>query len=562
MTESDNATNVTAKLKADRDRYVALAFCWADILFELNDKLNISFASGAIKPFTGLSQEEVVGKHISEMVVPEDVPSTVRFMHMIHQRGRAENESLRLRRVGGALPLPVSAAGYELNEKYFVALRMRAADAAVATDRFKRDEKTGMLNHEAFAEIASQRVKLLEEVGEKAEVSVIAVEGLEALKDRLGVAGADSFMSRMTSFIRGNSLGGDTATMVGDDKFSLVHQTTVDISLIEDQIRLMATAADPSGAGINVQHASLNMEGSAGLNQEDMAKGLLYAMNHFQKTSGSDFSIATLSTNITSLVSQGIQEINGFKKMVAMGRFHVALQPIIHAKTGTIHHYEALCRFDVNSPDESPYKYITFAEETGLIHEFDLAMAKKVVQWLSKMPVNNAKYNVAVNISGFSIGVPEYVENLHKLLNENPWTKGKLLFEITESSRMSDLDAANKFIQSLRKKGYEVCLDDFGAGAASFQYLSALEVDVVKIDGSAVKNAQKAPKGRAFLSALTELCNRLGVETIAEMIDTPETLDFVRDCRCNYVQGFLFGKPSRDIAQFNPLPQIGLFKKN
>jgi EAL domain-containing protein (putative c-di-GMP-specific phosphodiesterase class I) len=125
---------------------------------------------------------------------------------------------------------------------------------------------------------------------------------------------------------------------------------------------------------------------------------------------------------------------------------------------------------------------------------------------------------------------------------------------------MSDLEAANNFIQSLRKRGYHVCLDDFGAGAASFQYLSVLEVDVVKLDGSAVKNAQKAAKGRAFLSALTELCKRMGVETIAEMVDTPDTLDFCRDCGCNYVQGFLFGKPSRDVRDFSPLPQSQLFK--
>ena len=148
-----------------------------------------------------------------------------------------------------------------------------------------------------------------------------------------------------------------------------------------------------------------------------------------------------------------------------------------------------------------------------------------------------------------------------QLLKDNPWTQGKLLFEITESSRMSRLELANQFIQSLRDRGYHVCLDDFGAGAASFQYLSVLDVDVVKIDGSAVKNALTASKGRAFLSALTELCRRMKVETIAEMVDTPETLDFCRDCGCNYVQGYLFGKPSREIRDFAPLPQLHLFKQ-
>ncbi len=90
--------------------------------------------------------------------------------------------------------------------------------------------------------------------------------------------------------------------------------------------------------------------------------------------------------------------------------------------------------------------------------------------------------------------------------------------------------------------------------SASFQYLSALQVDVVKIDGSAIRNAQKAENGIAFLSALTELCSRLQVQTIAEMIDSPESLSFVKRCGCRYIQGYLFGKPNADIRAFDPLP--------
>ncbi|MBL4719665.1 MAG: EAL domain-containing protein [Alphaproteobacteria bacterium] len=133
------------------------------------------------------------------------------------------------------------------------------------------------------------------------------------------------------------------------------------------------------------------------------------------------------------------------------------------------------------------------------------------------------------------------------------------MFEITESAHMSDLDSANKFIQKVRKNGYRVCLDDFGAGSASFQYLSVLEVDIVKLDGSAVRNAQVAAKGRAFFSALTSLCHNLDVETVAEMIETPESLAFVRECGVQTVQGFLFGRPSENVNEFNPLPKFEIF---
>jgi EAL domain-containing protein (putative c-di-GMP-specific phosphodiesterase class I) len=167
-------------------------------------------------------------------------------------------------------------------------------------------------------------------------------------------------------------------------------------------------------------------------------------------------------------------------------------------------------------------------------------------------PLNNDMYRVAVNVSGYSIFQDFYLEGLFELLARNPWTAGRLIFEVTESSRMANLEQANSFIQRLRGSGYEVCLDDFGAGAASFQYLSALDVDEVKLDGSAVKNAERSARGRAFLSALTELCRRLSVHTVAEMVDCPGTLAFVKDCGCDFVQGWLFGKPSTNVKDFLP----------
>ena len=260
---------------------------------------------------------------------------------------------------------------------------------------------------------------------------------------------------------------------------------------------------------------------------------------------------------MSSLVEQTVGQITAFRNLVTQRNFEVALHPIIAMRDGTIHHFEALCRFN-GDHETSPFKAITFAEETGLIDQFDLSMAGKVIQWLSKQPRNNRSYRAAVNMSGFSITKDYYKNGIIQLLDMNPWLEDRMIFEVTESSRMADLDEANTFIQTLRGRGFEVCLDDFGAGAASFQYLSVLEVDVVKLDGSAVKNAQKAAKGRAFLTSLTDMCRKLKVETVAEMVDSPKALAFVRECGCDYVQGYLFGKPSVNVADFFPLPNQAL----
>jgi EAL domain-containing protein (putative c-di-GMP-specific phosphodiesterase class I) len=115
---------------------------------------------------------------------------------------------------------------------------------------------------------------------------------------------------------------------------------------------------------------------------------------------------------------------------------------------------------------------------------------------------------------------------------------------------LADLDGANAFLQQLRKRGHKVCLDDFGTGASAFEYLRTLDVDIVKIDGSYIRNASKTPKGADFVRAITALCSSLGVETVAEMVETEEVVKPLIDWGIVYGQGYLFGKPNADIESF------------
>ena len=184
-------------------------------------------------------------------------------------------------------------------------------------------------------------------------------------------------------------------------------------------------------------------------------------------------------------------------------------------------------------------------------------MVEKLIEWFQTEP-GAMDARVAVNVSGKSITAQRYLDRLSEILDRHPWARGRLMFEITESCRMHDLQSANRCVQELRRRGYPICLDDFGAGAANFHYLSSLEVDIVKLDGWSLRNAQKAHKGRAFLKALVGLCRDLDVATVAEMVEDEAGLEFVRDCGVQYVQGYLFGRPNSDIATFRA-PQPGHF---
>jgi EAL domain-containing protein (putative c-di-GMP-specific phosphodiesterase class I) len=113
---------------------------------------------------------------------------------------------------------------------------------------------------------------------------------------------------------------------------------------------------------------------------------------------------------------------------------------------------------------------------------------------------------------------------------------------VTESAALADIESANRRLGALRAAGIKVCIDDFGAGAASYDYLRGLSVDTVKIDGRFVEGLETDPRARTMIGHLVDLCRSMKVETIAEMIETQGVADVLRDLGVDQGQGWLFGK--------------------
>jgi PAS domain S-box-containing protein len=536
-------------MTSDRERFVAFAFCWADILIELDQNKKVLFAVGALAPLMGYGPEKLIGKNFMDVVSPKDKVLLDQLLEVTARRGRIDNLSVRL--VGDkGVTLPLTTAGYmlpDLKDHYFIAMRTTAkVDAKGQAEDGKARDKTGLMAGDSFTELAAKKLKDAGSGGKAVEMTLVSLPNFQSFADSLPEDEKQVLLNTVGTTLRANSVDGDSAGAIGDGKFGVVHDKGMDVAALEAKIAEATRAFDPTGKGIDVQAGTLDVDVGS-ISEEDLTKGLVYTINHFKDQAGGKFNVKDIASNMNNLVKEAVNSLKTFRSLVGVSDFQVAFHPILDVRTGAVHHYEALVRFGGNF-EVSPYKYISFAEETGLINEFDIAMARKCVEWLRKH--RGDKVSLAVNISGMSVDNAQYAKELHALLDADTWLRNFLVFEITESARVADLKKANIFVQSLRQRGFHVCLDDFGAGAASFQYLSVLEVDVVKLDGSAVKNAQAAPKGRAFLKALTTLCKTMEVETIAEMVDSKETLEFVRDCGVEYVQGFLFGKPDPDPWQF------------
>ncbi len=556
MAPDTTANNPSSESRSERDRFVAFAFCWADVLFELNEDQEVTFAAGATEALIGCSPGQLMGQNFLDIVSEGDRTLAGQLINIAKKRGRIENATIKLSS-NGRDTAPLAFAGYrlgDLDDHFFLALRAGATSTTTPSGKnLSRDGKSGLYTSETFSELAGQQIKEANEAGIEAEVSLVSMPEMEDFKNNLDDDAEQSLIDTVSASLRANSINGDAAAEVGEGKYALVHDSSVDVQDIQDQLSQATKEIDPTGEGIEAEAASIAL-GDDDVDDADLANGLMFAINKFKTNKGSEFNMVDFTTNLSGMVDDAMNSVHQFRDIVAGGKFKVAFHPIVHIGTSRIHHYEALVRFNHMPEGESPFETITFAEEVGMIWQFDLAMAKKVIEWLFEH--RDKDYSIAVNISGNSITNMNYLKGLQELLKLNFWARGKLLFEITESSRIADLVTANRFFQTLRDEGYEVCLDDFGAGAASFQYLASLEVDVVKLDGSAVKNALMAKKGKAFLSALARLCKDIDVETIAEFIDDDDTLKFVSDCGVNYAQGFLFGEPSTDIEIFDESERI------
>jgi len=290
---------------------------------------------------------------------------------------------------------------------------------------------------------------------------------------------------------------------------------------------------------------------SSNISSQQMAKALMVSLQAFAD-GATDMDGADMNDVVEKKMKENMQSIERFKSICDQGLFDLVYMPVCKLGTGEIHHFEALTRFR-HDADASPFALITLAEEVGIITDFDMVVAKRAVENLEWFRDAKADVSVAINVSGHSISDDKFCDELADMLMRKYDMEKFLSLEITESAEIQDLEAVNYSIQKFRRMGYTVALDDFGAGAASFDYLNSFDVDTVKFDGPVVKRASVTKKGKAFLKSMATLCNEIGVETIAEMVEDKNLAGFLEQCGIHLGQGWYFGKPQADMTSFPPI---------
>jgi EAL domain-containing protein (putative c-di-GMP-specific phosphodiesterase class I)/GGDEF domain-containing protein len=546
-------------LRRERDRFVALAFCAADILIEINSEQKISFAAGATQSLVGAEPEALMGTDFANLIHPEKQLLVQELLANMSPGTRLDPVQVELAGPSGSVQL-VSMTGYHLPDMpghHYFAFRLIPENSTVEISASaERDSDTGLLKKEAFAEIASRQIHEAQSRGEQLKLTMIHTGDLDEFRDRLDHESSETLMRSMGACLQASSAAGQTAGQLDEGAFGLLHDDAFDVAGITSRVEEIFRTADPSGDGIAVKSGTIDAD-IGELTEADSVRVMLYTVNRFCDRQGVDFDMTSLSGNLEKLTRENTETLSRFREITDQGKFDVAFQPIVSLADGSVHHYEALARFN-KKIENSPYQLITFAENTGIIADFDLAMCARVLGWLQAMNAQGYEYSVAINVSGQSLANTAFIAALHDQLERASTVRQQILFEITESANIEDLSAANRFIQGLRSFGHKVCLDDFGAGAAALRYLHALEVDIVKIDGQYVRSAARNDRNRAFLKAVTGLCHDLGIATVAEMVEDEECADMLRACDVRFGQGYLFGKPSFSIPDVGTSPDASV----
>lgn len=575
----------------DRDLLAAMAFCWADMLLEVDENGYILFVAGATESLLGCPPERLIGEALDKLVIRSERPLLRAYLHATSGIKRLEELDLDFQLIEDddtALgnPVPLSLSGYMISEpigRYFIAARHRAIRprARSGIDRLILQNTLSSANSSSGK--TEQHSETMARVASSHSEALVVLENLAALRSQ-----AETDATNELARLIGIGIGSRRNT----EDFDTNGNHLVDEPMIELERRIVAYASalradldDPDCSdaentvdpfkNLNLATGSSGTSGGSTLSTNDLfgrdydlasgfhrltqnvrqpmaggeketnlTRAVAYALNRLQHRSdaNTDVSAERLSASLPHLIQETLKSVRAFREIVQNGSFAVALQPIVHLGSLEMHHYEALARFHDGSSALAVDQIIHFAEGTGLITEFDLAMCQKVLDHVTLEP-ELVTHSVAVNLSGHSLEQQDFLPALEQILDRYDIDPAKIMFEVTETSRIRGLRDVNDGLQRLRARGHLVCLDDFGAGAANFEYLSALDVDIIKFDGGAMRTALAKPKGRAFIKATALLCRDLGIHTIAEMIYDQASFELVRDLGIDFGQGYHLGAP-------------------
>ncbi len=414
-----------------------------------------------------------------------------------------------------------------------------------------KDPLTGLKNRKMFHNYLENKIDSAKRYGFLIALFYLDLDQFKIINDSHNHTAGDQLLIKVTQQLKESLRPSDLLFRIGGDEFSIIMQThdvfgveiaaakiTRDLSQLEYQLN-----GKPYKVSVSI---GIALYPTHGKNTDELLTHADLAMYRAKEHGGGQHHIFSPTLKYHTLLTQNHYWRECIEQALIHHNFILFYQPILNIKNNEISHYECLIRMlneegSLIMPDE----FISIAEELGIIGKIDRWVIKEAIKKHIDFKQRDKHYKISINLSGLSFNDTSIFETISQQLNHPDVDAKQIIFEITETSAVSNFIAAQSLIQKIKKLGCAFALDDFGVGFSSFYYLKHLPVDYVKIDGTFIRQVDKNNEDKILVKALAEVSQALGKQVIAEFVENEAILDILKDFGIEYAQGYLIGKPER-----------------
>jgi diguanylate cyclase (GGDEF)-like protein/PAS domain S-box-containing protein len=424
------------------------------------------------------------------------------------------------------------------------------------------DFLTGLLNRRHFEQELAKETERAARYAAPGAVLLIDLDNFKDVNDTFGHRAGDDVLKGVAGLLKQRLRHTDMIARVGGDEFAvLLTQTDADqVQQVADEVvkalsRETAVLADQS---IRIT-ASVGVAMMEGLTDVEVLAFADQAMYEAKETGRNRFEMYRPLKGGRERVSARLAEAERIRQTLEEDRLILYCQPILDLGTNAICQYELLLRL----PDEErseplpPSAFLYRAERSGLIQAIDGWVVRKAIALIAAHARVGRELVLNVNLSGKSIGDRKLAALTEDALAESGIDPSRLVFELTETAAISNIEEAKAFAIRLHERGCRFALDDFGAGFGSFYYLKSFPFDYLKIDGDFIRGLAGSRMNQLVVSAIVSIARGMGKQTVAEFVADEEVAQLLRTIGVDHAQGYHIGVP-RPISEVFPATEAAL----
>ncbi len=432
---------------------------------------------------------------------------------------------------------------------------LRAAEKTEAELRYLADHDplTGLLNRRSFRVELDTYVSFAARYGGQGSVMIIDIDGLKEVNDKLGHQHGDHLIRHIAAVLRERVRATDVVARLSGDEFAVLmpQSDTAGALQLGEDLRAVVAEGFPDDSDLGAATISVGIRMFGG-KESAGAEAVLVAADQAMyraKEEGRN-RIALFDAGGVPGGQRRRQTTSArIRDALTKDRLSLAQQPIRSLASGGVERYELLLRMNGEGGEQLPAaSFIEVAERSGMVQELDRWVVGQALGIISERERAGQPVSLHVNLSGASLTDISVLEYIERRLDEGEADPGRCTFEITQTARVEDYDAAAGFADRLTEFGCEVAIDDYGAGFGPFTYLKRIPFDVIKIDGSFIRDMPRNDADQLTVKAIVQIARGLGKRTIAEFVEDDDTEQMLRDYGVDMAQGFHLGRPV-DTAQ-------------